>query len=175
MKKLLFFLLVGGLLVGLPATRAFALKVGSKVNPVKVKDANDKPALMPDFGKKVLTIFYTDPDVKDLNERFREVLKAKNYDKKKSRGFGVVNLKDTWKPNFIVRSVIRDKIKKFNSLILTDTDHSLQKAWNLGNCDEKDVVIIVGKDKKVYYIKHTKMSEAEIKKGVKLVEELMAK
>jgi predicted transcriptional regulator len=175
MKKLCFSLLVGGLVLGLsiPAQAAL-LKVGSKVTAVKVKDANDKPAWTPDVGKKVLTIFYTDPDVKDMNERFREVLKAKNFSKKKYRGYGVVNLKDTWKPNFIIRKVIRGKIKKFNSTILTDPDNVFKKRWRLGNCDENDVVIIVGKDKKVKYIKKTKMSAGEIKKAVKLIEKLIA-
>jgi predicted transcriptional regulator len=165
--------LLGGLVLGL-STSALALKVGSKISPVKVKDANDKPAWTPDIGKKVLTIFYTDPDVKDMNERFREVLKAKNYDLKKYRGYGVVNLKDTWKPNFIIRKVIRGKIEKFKSTILTDPDATFKKRWRLGDCNEKDVVIIVGKDKKVYYVKKTKMSAGEIKKALKLIESLMA-
>ena len=174
MKKLWFSLLVTGLTIGL-ATPALALKVGSKVTPVKIKDANDRPAWTPDIGKKVLTVFYTDPDVKDMNEPFREVLNNSNLDLKKYRGYGVVNLKDTWKPNFIIRKVIRGKIEKFKSTILTDPDNAFKKSWRLGDCNEKDVVIIVGKDKKVYYVKKTKMSAGEIKKALKLIEELMAK
>jgi len=154
-------------------SNAFALKKGDTVRSIMVKDANDKPARIPDLGKKVVMLFYTDPDVKDLNEPFREFVDAKKPSKKKLRAMGVANLKDTWKPNFIIRSIIRGKIKKFKSLILTDTDHSLKKAWKLGNCDEKDMVIIIGRDKKVKYLKKTGMTKAEIKAGWKLIQELM--
>ncbi len=154
---------------------ALALKVGQKVNTVKVKDAKDKPAWIPDFGKKVITLFYSDPDVKDMNEPFRELLKAAKLDKKHYRGLGVVNMKDTWKPNFAIRSVIRSKIKKFKATILTDPDYTLKKKWKLGECNEKDVVIIIGKDKKVYYVKKDRMSKAAQKKALKLIKELMAK
>ena len=164
-----------GLVLGLAASDARAeLKVGYTVKSIKVKDAKDNPAWIPDIGKKVITFFYTDPDVKDQNEPFRDALKAAKLDEKKYRGIGVVNMKDTWKPNFAIRSVVRKKIAKFKSLILTDPDFTLKKKWGLGDCDEKDVVIIVGVDKKVKYIKMGKMSKAEIKKGLALVKKLIA-
>lgn len=159
-------------LVALAAPHAHALKVGSKVSPLKVRDANDKPRWMPDIGKKVVTIFYTDPDVKDQNEPFRELLKAQKLDKKIWRSYGVVNLKDTWKPNFIIRKVIRNKIAKFKALILTDKDHTLKKKWGLGDCNEKDVVIVIGKDRRVKYIKMGQMFPSERKKALELIKSL---
>lgn len=163
-----------GLLLALPLPAA-ALKVGDKVWNAPLKDANDKPARIPDLGKKVLVLFYTDPDVKDLNEPFRDMLKAAKLDKTKYRGMGVANLKDTWKPNFIIRKVIRGKIKKFNSLILTDPNHTLKISWRLGDCNEKDIAIVVGKDKRVHFIKKTKLTPAEMKSTLKLIKELMEK
>lgn len=157
----------------LAAPNTYALKKGDTVRNVKVRDANDEPARIPDLGKKVIMLFYTDPDVKDLNEPFREYVDAKKPSKKKLRAMGVANLKDTWKPNFIIRSIIRSKMKKFKSLILTDTDHSLKKAWKLGNCDEKDIAIIIGRDKKVKFIKKTALTKAEIAANWKLLQELM--
>jgi predicted transcriptional regulator len=154
---------------------ALALNVGDTVSSVEIKDANNKPAWIPDIGKKVITLFYTDPDVKDLNEPFRDMLKAANLDQTKYRGMGVANLKDTWKPNWIIRKIIRGKMEKFKSLILTDVDHTLKNKWNLGATDDKDIAIVIGKDRKVKMFKAWKMSDAEKAAGLKLVKELIAK
>jgi predicted transcriptional regulator len=157
------------------STAALALNVGDTVSSVEIRDANNKPAWIPDIGKKVVTVFYTDPDAKDQNEPFRDMLKAAKLDDTKSRGMGVVNLKDTWKPNFLVRKMVRAKIEKFKKLILTDVDHTLKKKWNLGVTDDKDIVIVVGKDRKVKLFKTGAMSEAEKVAGLKLIKELIAK
>jgi predicted transcriptional regulator len=161
------------LITTLIPTLAIAINVGDTVSSVQVRDANNNPASIPDIGNKVISLFYTDPDVKDQNEKFREDLKARKFDQAKYRGMGVANLKDTWKPNFIIRKIIRGKMEKFKSLILTDTDHTLKNKWNLGDCNEKDVVLIIGKDKKVKYFKAGPMSEAERKRGVQIVADLL--
>jgi len=157
------------------STAAFGLAVGDTVSTVEIKDANNKPASIPDIGKKVIALFYTDPDVKDQNEPFRDMLKAAKLDETKYRGIGVGNLKDTWKPNWIIRKIIRNKMEEFKSLILTDLDHTLKNKWNLGATDEKDIVIIIGKDRKVKMFKASKMSDAEKAAGLKLVKDLIAK
>ena len=161
------------LITAMVPARAMALNVGDTVSSVQVRDANNEPAWIPDIGKKVISLFYTDPDVKDQNEKFREELKAKNFDKNKYRGMGVANLKDTWKPNFIIRKIIRGKMEKFKSLILTDVDHTLKNKWNLGDCNEKDVVIIIGKDRKVKYFKPGPMSDADRQKAMQIVIDLL--
>jgi len=164
-----FALLLGG------ANTALALKVGDTVKNLKVRDSNDNPAWIPDLGKKVLTIFYTDPDEKDMNEPFRDMLKAAKLDKTTYRGLGIVNLKDTWKPNFIIRKVIRGKIKKFKSTILTDPAFIVRNQWHMGDCNNKDVVIVVGKDKKVKFIKKGPLTAAEKKATLALIRAEMKK
>lgn len=153
---------------------AGALTKGDEVTTVKVKDSKDKDAEIPDIGNKVLAIFYTDPDVQNQNEPFREMLKQADLDRTKFRGLGVVNMKDTWLANSLIRSVARGKEKKFNSLILTDPAHLLKNAWNLGECDGRDVVVILGRDRKVKYFKAGKMSADEMKAGLDLVRSLIA-
>ncbi|HNU68478.1 MAG TPA: YtfJ family protein [Myxococcota bacterium] len=157
------------------STVAVALNKGDTVSTVTVKDSKDKDAQIPDIGSKVLAIFYTDPDVQNQNEPFRELLNKSGLDLAKFRGLGVVNMKDTLLANAIIRSVVRGKEKKFNSLILTDPSHLLKNAWNLGDANGKDIVIIIGKDKKVHYIKAGKMTEAEQQKGLELIRELCAR
>jgi len=169
--SVLSVVVVVGLALALPARAE--LKVGYRVKSLKVKDSNDNDTMIPSIGKLVISFFYTDPDVKDQNEPFRDMLKAAKLDKKYYRGMGVVNMKDTWKPNFAIRSVVRKKIAKFKSLILTDPDHIVRNKWGLGDCNEKDVVIIIGKDAKVKYLKKGKMSQAEMKSTLELVKKLI--
>ena len=83
------------------------------------------PRRIPDIGKTVISLLHR-PDVKDQNEAFRDKLKAQKLDETRYRGMGVANLKDTWKPNFLIRKIIRGKMEKFKSLILTDTNHTLK-------------------------------------------------
>ena len=150
--------------------QAKAAKVGQKLVSVTIKDANAKPAKIPDLGKKVLTVIYADIQASDDNDPVADAIKAKNLDEAKYRGIGVANLKDTWAPNAIVRAVIRRKIKKYDSTILTDEDHTLPKKWALGDCDNVSVVIIIGKDQKIKYIKKGKIRGKEIDKVLAIVE-----
>jgi hypothetical protein len=152
---------------------SYALQVGQKVKNLQVKDAKNNPVIIPDFGSKVMALFYTDPDVKEQNEPFRELLKAAKLDKSKYRPLGVVNLKDTWKPNFLVRKAVQSKMAKFKSVILTDPDHLLKKAWNLPDCNEKDGVIILDTKGVVRYLKMGKMSDGENQQALQLVKELI--
>jgi hypothetical protein len=155
---------------------ALATRVGDIVGAVEVRDANGSPAPVPELGAKVVAVFYTDPDVKDQNEPFRDLLKAQSFDQTKFRGIGVVNMKDTWKPDFAIRRAVREKLKKFPlSVILTDPDHELKNKWGLGDCDDKDVVIIVGKDRRIAFFKAGKLDAAEMQQALGVIKSLMAK
>jgi predicted transcriptional regulator len=133
--------------------KAYSASVGQALNNVEIRDSNNNPQSIPDFGKKVLTIFYVDPDAKDVTDPIADALKARKFPKDKYKGIGITNLKDTWKPNAIIRMVIRSKEKKYNTKILTDVDRSLAKNWGLGNCDDVAVVLVIGKDQKIKFIK----------------------
>lgn len=156
------------------APLASAAAVGEQLSNPSIRDANDKPATIPDFGKKVLAIFYTDPDVSDANDPFADKLKAADLNKEVYRGVGVANLKDTWLPNSVVRSIVRKKIEKYDATILTDPEHLLSSAWKLGDCNEKSVVIVLDKQGKVAYLKNGVMTKAEIDSTFDLVVRLMA-
>ena len=160
-----------GILYLLVSFSAFALNIGDTVNDLPLKDANDAPARIPDLGKKTLTLFYTDPDVKDQNDPFADYLKAQNLPKDVYRGIGVVNLKDTWLPNSLIRSLVRDKIKKYDSTILTDPDKTLPSRWGLGNCDDKSVVIVIDKNKKVLYSHKGAVPNSDFSKILKIIKD----
>lgn len=162
-----------GLLV-LGSMSANAANVGEQLKNPVVRDANDKPATLPGFGSKVLAIFYTDPDVSDQNDPFADKLKAANLDEKVYKGIGIANMKDTWLPNSVIRSIVRRKIEKYDATILTDPERLLTASWNLGDCNEKSVVLIIDKQGRLQYIKKGAMTNAEMESGMALVRKLMA-
>jgi len=145
------------------AGKLYAAYVGQAVDSLQLIDVYDNPKAMPYFGQKVISIMYTDPDVKDVNDPLSDAMNAKNYDKSKLCAMGIANCKDTWIPNAGIRMKAKQKQKQFpDSVILLDEKKTLSGAWQLGNCDETGVVIIIGKDKKIKYIKYVK-SKAESK------------
>jgi uncharacterized protein len=153
--------------------------VGKSVSEVNLIDSNDKPRSLPFLGEKIITIFYTDPDAKDVNDPLSDALKAKNFSKDKYAGVGVANCKDSWVPNSAVRMKARQKEKQFpGSIILLDENKAFSTAWGLGDCNDAGVVIVVGKDKKIKFIKAIKKqdeSKAITVAVLKIVEEEMAK
>jgi len=132
---------------------ANALTVGQELSNVNIKDASNNPSSIPDFGSKILTVIYCDTDTADIADPISDALKAKDFPRTKSVGCGIANLKDSFEPNWIIRAIIKRKIAKYHETILTDVDNTVAKSWGLGNCNDKSVFIILGKDKKIKYTK----------------------
>ncbi|MDD3249418.1 MAG: YtfJ family protein [Smithellaceae bacterium] len=154
-----------------------AATVGQELADPQLRDANDQPATIPDFGTHVITVTYADSSAGDYGDPMNDATKTKNYSKAAYRGLGVANMKDSVAPNFLIRKIVRGKIEKYKSVILTDPDLTLAKTWNLGNCKGKSVYIVVGKDKKLKYIRYTDKSnpwtQADIDSVLKMIEGLM--
>jgi predicted transcriptional regulator len=172
-KKILIALTLIFIIFSIPISSLWSIKVGSKVGNVRIRDSDDEPSWIPGLGRKVVTIFYTDPDVKDQNDPFADKLKAAKLPKKYYQGIGIANLEDTWKPDSLIRVFVRSKEKKYKSTILTDPEHILKKRWGLRNCNEKSVVIVIGVDRKVYYMKYGKLNVIERAKAFKIINELI--
>jgi uncharacterized protein len=163
------------LLVILFSAKSFSQNlIGKSVANLSLKDANDKICNIPFLGEKVIAIFYNDPDVKDINEPLSEAIKSHKFPREKYQGIGISNSKDTWLPNSVIRFVAREKQKKYpNSVILIDENHLLSKEWSLDNSDNKGYFLIIGKDKKVKYIRlitSQEESKSIIKEVVQLIE-----
>lgn len=153
---------------------AWALDVGQSVDDVKLRDgkSNDEVPL-PDLGKKVLTFFYTDADVADMNDPLGDAMKAKKLSLDHHKAIGVVNLADSKAPNFIIRAVVRKKIEKYDITILTDPDRLMAKAWGLRDANNSSVVVVVGRDKKVLYVKNGPVRGDEINTVIGIIEGAM--
>jgi Predicted transcriptional regulator len=159
---------------------AFAqASVGKSVANVKILNSKDQQASLPHFGERVLVIFYTDPDVKDVNDALSSALKAKGFPADKYSGIGIANCKVTWIPNAAIRMKARQKEQQFpGSIVMIDDAEKLKSSWGLGDCDGKGVVIVVGKDTKIKllrYVKSEEESKAMIAQVLKLVQEEIAK
>ena len=156
-----------------------AAAVGQVVSNPQIRDAEDNPATIPDFGTHVIGLTYSNVAAGDLGDPLSNAIKAKKYDKTVYRGLGVANLKDSPLPNFIIRSKIRDKIKQYNAVILTDVDLALPKAWGLGDCNNKSVFVLIGKDKKIKYLRYTDKknpwTRAEVSSVLKMIDDLFKK
>ena len=134
--------------------------VGKPLSSLQLVDPNDNPKAIPFVGEKVIAVFYTDPDEKDVNDPLSDALKAKNFSKDKYAGIGIADCKDTWIPDAAIRMKARQKEKQFpGTIILLDTKRELSKAWGLGDCNGLGVVIIIGKDAKIKFIKNVKTQE----------------
>ncbi len=142
-------------------------KAGDKLENPEVRDAKDQPAKLPEWGNKVLLIMYTDPDEADQNDKFADEVKAANLPKEFFQSMGVANMKDApGKPNWIIRRVVRKKIDKYGTTILTDPELLLAKAWNLGDCNDKSVVLFVDKKGVLRYLYKGQLSESERKNAL---------
>jgi Bacterial protein of unknown function (YtfJ_HI0045) len=156
-----------------------AASVGQQLSNLQIRDANDNPATIPDFGTHVIGLFYSDSGASDLGDPLADTIKARNYSKNVYRGLGVANMKDSAEPNFIIRSIIRGKIEKYKSTILTDVDLTIPRAWDLGDCKNKSVFVLIGKDRKIKYLKFVDKdnlwSNAEINSVIKMIDDLLKK
>jgi len=149
--------------------------IGKIVSSVEIIDPNNEPAKIPFIGDKVVMILYTDPDEKDVNDPLSNAVVAKGYPVNRYMGIGIANCKDTWIPDAAIRVKARQKQEQFpGSVILLDEERELKKAWGLDDCNNKGVVIIIGKDGLVKYIHHVG-SQEESKKITPRVLEVIDK
>ncbi|MBN1532637.1 MAG: hypothetical protein JXA20_08245 [Spirochaetes bacterium] len=147
-----------------------AMAVGQSVENVQVRDASDRPAAIPYLGRKTVLIFYVDPDVPDQNDPFSEALKKHRFPAERFFGLGIVNLKDApFLPNSIVRAMVRREIRENNAVILTDPDRILQSAWNLGDCNNKSVIILLDPQRRVRFYKKGALTEGEIQSTIQAI------
>ena len=116
-----------------------------KVSNVEVLDLEGKPVTLPYWGEKNLMIFYVDPDHHKQNEDFTvELEKNHRAESDNIHGFGVMNLKDApMVPNSMARSMARKRTATNGATVLADQTRALSTAWNLGDCNNKFVLMFV--------------------------------
>lgn len=138
---------------------------------VEVQDTKKNPVMLPDFGRKHLLLFYVDPDKHNQNKEFVEDME-KNHRAESDdiTAYGIINLKDTIFPNGIVRSLAARRTEKNHALILTDPDHLLRDAWQLGDVNNKFAIIFVTKDRELAFFKAGEFSQEDIDEFYRIIE-----
>jgi len=163
MKKI-FLLLVAIFVVS--AVEAQVLETPRKVENLTINDINGNPTTLPEFGQKNLLIFYVDPDSylkgganKKLSDELEENGRAAGA---AIRGFGVMNFPDTGLPKNMVRNMARKRAAKNGATILDDDQQLLKKAWGLGDCNNKFVLMVVSKEGELVYCAKDDLDEAGV-------------
>jgi len=174
MKHIPLFSLIVIFLCG-SFTSLMALSPGDTVHPAEIRDANNRPMMIPSLGEKPVLIFYPDPDVPNQNKDFADAMKKTNFPPERFAGMGIVNLKDApFIPDSLIRFMIRREIKADKrAVIYTDPDRLLQKAWGLGDCNNKFVIILIDKNMKVLFIKKGDLTREEIDRVIGLIREMV--
>jgi uncharacterized protein len=178
MKKTIFTLLLA-LVWTASAAVAAELKVGDKAPDFKLKDSTGKEFSLasPEFKGKVLYVAYVDPDEKDTNNHVEDALKKEResggLDKTRYEGFGIVNLKASAMPNFLIKSAIKSKQEKTGAIIMLDYDYAVLNSWGLKN-DSSDVVVL-DKERICRYVYNGKLPPEELAKMIQIIKEYQAK
>jgi predicted transcriptional regulator len=138
-------------------------------------DADKKAFTMNTWAGRVIQINYVDPDEQDLNEPYNEVLDKAvktehRIDSTQFKGFGIVDCKSTWKPNYLIRIIAGNKAKKYKTTILFDYDGSLQKLWGLP--PDNYSVVILDRNRICRALFKGKVPEADVEKTIQLIIQL---
>jgi predicted transcriptional regulator len=178
MKKIVLAVL---LVLAWTVSLSFAaeLKVGDKAPDFKLKDSTGKEYSLdnPQFKGKVLYVAYVDPDEKDTNNHVEDALKKERdsggLDKTRYEGFGIVNLKASAMPNFLIKSAIKSKQEKTGAIIILDLDYTILNLWGMKN--DASNVVVLDKEKICRYLYSGKLPTEELAKMIQVIKEYQAK
>jgi uncharacterized protein len=156
---------------------AVELKVGDKAPDFSLKDSMGKAFSLhsPEFQGKVMSIFYVDPDEKDLNAHVEDaLLKDPGLERNvRYKGLGITNLKASKMPNFLIKSVVKSKQEKTGAVILLDDKYTILNLWGLKN--DTSSLVILDKERICRYVYNGKLPPAEVGKVLKIIKEYQVK
>lgn len=168
MKTILILLIITTSL-----TKSYAVKnLPDKVSQVTIRDSYNDEMQIPMLGEKHLLIFYPDPDSYSQNKHFTDFMEEEENHVKSDKifAFGIVNLKDApLFPDYLVRLISRQKIKKTGANIYFDPDNSLPKAWGLGDLNNTFTIIFITKDREIAFFRDGVMSDDDIKRFFEVI------
>ncbi len=176
MKKILIAVMFV-FLCGTMNLYAAQLKVGDKAPDFSLMDGTGKAYSLtsPEYQGKVMSIFYVDPDEKDLNSHVEDaLLKDPGLERNvRYKGLGITNLKASKLPNFVIKAAIKSKQKKTGAVILLDPDYIILNSWGLQN--DTSSLVILDKERICRYIYNGKLPQAEVDKVLSIIKEYQVK
>lgn len=119
---------------------------------------------------KVTSLFYVDPDERDLNAHLGEALKEKRYPLDKYQSMAIINMAATWLPNVILENLLKAKQKIYPATIFVkDKAGILVNMWSLA--DNSSDILIFDKTGRVLFSKDGKLSDQEVKNVLSLIDQ----
>lgn len=170
MKTKIVLLLIALLGSGLAAS---AQTLPRKVSDVQLLDVNGNPATLPHWGEKNLMIFYVDPDRHKQNNDFTVDMEENHRAEGDNLyGFGIMNLNDApMIPNGMARSMARKRTAANGGTVLADEKSILRDAWQLGDCNNQFVLLLVSKEGELVYLHKGVLSPAEIENFYRVLDD----
>ena len=118
---------------------------------------------------KINVLAYVDPDEKDVNSLFFNILDSKDFNSTLVGRIAIVNLAATWKPNYVIEKILESKQKETPSTVyVKDKKSILVKEWNLA--DNASNILIFSKKGELLFYKSGKLSIDEIDRAIRLIE-----
>ena len=155
--------------------KAEELELPRKVENVTIKDLYGENVNLPHWGEKNLLIFYVDPDAylaANKNNRFAEELEDNGRAAgPEIYGFGIMNFPNTWLPKKLLRKICRKRVEKNGATIIDDGEHKFHDMWNLGNCNNKFMLLIVSKEGELVYILRDEITPAGKEEFYRIVDQ----
>ena len=171
-KYLISLAAMTALAIGAHAAEPKDVKVPHKVKNVTISSLDGTPTTLPMWGQKNLMIFYVDPDKASQNEAFTEELEKNGRAAGENIiGFGVMNLKDApMVPNGLARKMAAKRTEKNGATVLADEDRILSTQWQLGDCNNQFVLMIVSKDGELVFVRKGELTDADKEEFYKIVQ-----
>ena len=147
----------------LAASAAAAQELPRKVNNVEVLDLDGNPAKLPHWGEKNLMIFYVDPDRHKQNNDFT-VEPGGEPPRPERQYFRFRRDEPQGRPDGPQRhgpQQAKKRTAKNGALVLADQDRILSKAWELGDCNNQFVLMIVSKEGELVFLRKGVLSEQD--------------
>jgi len=164
------------LLLALTALSLFAEVDTTKPLPTMVLQGDDggyysgKPWNSEMLKGKTTMLMYVDPDEKNKGEVFKPTIEGfeKDLDFDKFQILVIINLNATWKPDAIIKKMMKSKVDNYpKRTYILDAKSILVKGWGLP--DDAYNTLIIDKDGKVIYQHAGDWDEKEMKEVDTLV------
>ena len=107
------------------------------------------------------SLFYIDPDERELNEPLEIAYKKEKFPFDKHRSVAIINMDATWLPNSMIAGKLKLKQKEFpETVYVKDLKKTLVSEWGLK--DDSVNLVIFDREGKVAYVKRGPVNEADI-------------
>ncbi len=168
-NKILFSLLLIVAVIGSAQAQRSAHRI---VSNVTLEDLHGNAATLPMWGEKNLLIFYVDPDHHKQNHDFTVEMEENHLAAGDNLyGLGIMNLKDApFIPNGIACSMAAKRTAKNGATVLADKGRWLSTAWELGDCNNYFVMILISKEGELVYVHKGEYTEEEKEEFYRVIE-----